>query len=217
MAFLDGSLAKLVESLKTTEKNLNDSPNRTGGVKRFTDLFPTLRSYVADLPMKNQTQSTIKVGVELLKQKGIYCYDYVDSPQALDIDHLPSIEDFYNKLTNTACDPADYSHAQKVWDYFGCKTLRDYHDIYINTDVALLSDVFQHFRSMCLKYYKLDPAGRYMSSPQMFWDAMMKYTGVKLDVLTDRKMYLFFEKSKRGGTTFMNEQKVCNREQQVYS
>jgi hypothetical protein len=206
MAFLDGSLANLVESLRKTEMTLNDAPNRNGGVKRFTDLFPTLRSYVADLPMKNRTRSTVKVGVELLKQKGIYCYDYVNSPQALDVDHLPSIEDFYNKLTNTACKPADYSHAQKVWDYFGCKTLRDYHDIYLNTDVALLADVFQHFRSMCLKYYKLDPAGCYMSSPQMFWDAMLKFTGVKLDVLTDHEMYLFFEKSKRGGTTFMNEQ-----------
>jgi hypothetical protein len=65
---------------------------------------------------------------------------------------------------------------------------------------------FQHFRSKCLKYYKLDPAGCYMSSPQMFWDTMLKFTGVKLDVLTDHKMYLFFVKSKRGGTTFMNEQ-----------
>jgi hypothetical protein len=40
MAFLDGSLAKSVNSLKTTEKNLNDTPTRTGGVKRFTDPIP---------------------------------------------------------------------------------------------------------------------------------------------------------------------------------
>jgi hypothetical protein len=150
-------------------------------------------------------RSTIRVGVELLKQKGIFCYVYVDSPEALNVDHLPSIEEFHNKLTNTACDPDDYSHAQKVWDYFGCKTLRDYHDIYLNTDVALLADVFQNFRSVCLKYYKLDPVV-YMSAPQFFWDSMLKFTGVKLDVLTDHEMYLFFERSKRGGTTFMNEQ-----------
>jgi hypothetical protein len=206
MAFLDGSLAKSVEPLRATEISLN-GPTRTGGVKRFTNLFPTLRSYVMDLKnMKNRQPSTVRVGVELLKQKGIFCYDYVDSPQALDVDHLPPIEDFYNKLTDTPCDPADDSHALKVWDYFGCQTLRDYHDIYLNTDVALLADVFQNFRSICLKYYKIDPAGRYISVPQMFWDAMLKFTGVKLDVMTDHEMYLFFEKSKRGGTTFMNEQ-----------
>jgi hypothetical protein len=203
--FLDGSLAKSVESLKVTETSLNDKPTRNGGVKKFTDLFPILRSYVSELPIKNRKRSTIRVGVELLKQKGIFCYDYVDSPEALNVDHLPSIKEFYNKLTNTACDPDDYSHAQKVWDYFGCKTLRDYHDIYLNTDVALLADVFQKFRSVCLKYYKLDPVV-YMSAPQFLWDSMLKFTGVKLDVLTDHEMYLLFEKSKRGGTTFMNEQ-----------
>jgi hypothetical protein len=44
-----------------------------------------------------------------------------------------------------------------------------------------------------------------MSAPQ-FWDDMLKFTGVKLDVMTDHKIYRFWEKSKRGGTTFMNEQ-----------
>jgi hypothetical protein len=51
--------------------------------------------------------STIRVGMELLKQKGIFCYDYVDSIQALDFDHSPSIEEFYNTLTDTPCDPQD--------------------------------------------------------------------------------------------------------------
>jgi hypothetical protein len=78
LAFLNGSLAKSVESLRATEISLNGA-TRTGGVKRFTNLFPTLRSYVMDL--KNMKKlSTVRVGVELLKQKGIFCYDYVDSP-----------------------------------------------------------------------------------------------------------------------------------------
>jgi hypothetical protein len=206
MAFLDGSLAKSVESLKATEASFNSKKTRTSRDRAFTNFFPVLRSYVKDLPMKNHEMSTIKVGMELLKQKGIFCYDYVDSIEALDVDHLPSIEDFYNRLTDTPCDPQDYSHAQKVWDYFGCKTLRDYHDIYLNTDVALLADVFQNFRKLCFKYYKLDPAGCYMSAPQMFWDAMLKHTGVKLDVMVDHEMYLFWERHLRGGTTFLNEQ-----------
>jgi hypothetical protein len=83
MAFLDGSLAKSVESLKVTETSLNDGPTRNGGVERSIDLFPTVLSYVEELPIKNRKRSTIRVGVELLKQKGIFCYDYVDSPEAL--------------------------------------------------------------------------------------------------------------------------------------
>jgi hypothetical protein len=153
----------------------------------------------------NRKLSTVKAGFELLKQKGIFCYDYVDSPEALDVDHLPSIEEFHNKLTDSPCDPDDYLHAQKVWDYFGCKTLRDYHDIYLHTDVVLLADVFHKFRSFCIKDYKINPVA-YISAPQMFSDAMLKYTGVKLNVIVDHEMYLFWEKHKLGETTFLNEQ-----------
>ena len=205
MAFLEGSLAKSVESLKATEQALNSKPTRNDRAKRFTHYFPTLRNYVKDLPMKNHEMSTIKQGMELLKQKGVFCYDYVDSIQALDLDRLPPIEDFFNKLTDTPCCHEDYVHAQKVWKFFRCKTLRDYHDIYLNTDVALLADVFQNFRQLCFKFYRIDPVV-YISAPQMFWDAMLKFTGVKLDVMLDHEMYLFWEKHMRGGTTFLNEQ-----------
>jgi hypothetical protein len=40
----------------------------------------------------------------------------------------------------------------------------------------------------------------------MFWDAMLKFTGVKLDVMVDHDMYLFGERHLRGGMTFLNEQ-----------
>jgi hypothetical protein len=56
-----------------------------------------------------------------------------------------------------------------------------------------------------LKYCKINPAGCYMSAPQMFWDAMLKFTGVKLDVMVDHDMYLIWERHLRGGTTFLNE------------
>ena len=205
MAFLEGSLAKSVESLKATEKARNSQPTRNKMPKRFTHYFPTLRNYVKDLPMKNREMSTIKHGMDLLKQKGVFCYDYVNSIDALELDHLPSIDDFYNRLTDSPCSLEDYEHAQKVWKFFRCKTLRDYHDIYLNTDVALLADVFQNFRQLCFKFYKIDPVV-FISAPQMFWDAMLKFTGVKLDVMLDHEMYLFWEKHMRGGTTFLNEQ-----------
>ena len=36
------------------------------------------------------------------------------------------------------------------------KTLADYHDIYMNTDVLILCDVFENFRNACLHHYLLD-------------------------------------------------------------
>ena len=57
----------------------------------------------------------------------------------------------------------DYQHAQRVWKEFGIHNLRDYHDLYFRTDVALLANVYEAFRDTCLKHYKLDPAHFYTS------------------------------------------------------
>jgi hypothetical protein len=59
----------------------------------------------------------------------------------------------------------------------------EYHDLYLLTDVLLLADIFENFRDMCLDYYQLDPS-HYLALPHFAWDAMLKYTGVELDLVT---------------------------------
>ena len=86
---------------------------------------------------------------------------------------------------------------------FNCEHLGDYHDLYLKTDVLLLADVFEDFRRACLGSYKLDPA-HYISAPGLSWDAMLKRTGVKLDLLSDVNMYQFIEKGMRGGTSYIS-------------
>ena len=58
----------------------------------------------------------------------------------------------------------DYKHAQNVWNTFNLKSMGQYHDLYLKSDVLLLADVFEKFRKTCLKYYKLDPC-HYFTSP----------------------------------------------------
>ena len=79
-------------------------------------------------------------------------------------------------------------------------TFGDYHDVYLTTDVLLLADVFETFRDMCLENYRLDPAHFY-TAPGLAWQAALKYTGIKLELLTDYDMLLMFEKGIRGGIT----------------
>ena len=80
---------------------------------------------------------------------------------------------------------------------FDMKTMRDYHDLYLKTDVLLLADVFENFRDVCLTNYRLDPAW-YYRSPGLAWDACLKYTKVELALLSDPGMLLTIEKGIRG-------------------
>ena len=59
-------------------------------------------------------------------------------------------EEFYSKLNDSDISLEDFKHAQKVWDRFKMKSFREYHDLYLLTDVVLLADVFEIFRDVCL-------------------------------------------------------------------
>ena len=52
----------------------------------------------------------------------------------------------------------DYKHAQNVWKTFNIADMGMYHDLYMDSDVLLLTDVFENFSDTCLNIYKLDPA-----------------------------------------------------------
>ena len=93
--------------------------------------------------------STISKGSDLLYRKGIYPYEYMDSWERFTETKLPDKEKFYSKLNDEHITDEEYARAQAVWEVFECKTLGDYHDLDVKTDVALLTDVFENFRNLC--------------------------------------------------------------------
>lgn len=135
---------------------------------------------------------------KLLLRKGVFPYDYISSVDRLEETSLPSRDNFFNKLTDRECTIEDYSHAENVWTTFNCRNLDDYLMLYLKTDVLLLTDVFENFRKVCKNIYKLDPC-HYYTAPGLSWDAMLKITKVKLELLTDINMVLFLQKGIRGG------------------
>ena len=140
--------------------------------------------------------------LQLMKQKGVYPYDYMSNFDKFNDTQLPTKDEFYSQMNNTHITDEEYSHAQNVWNTFQLKTMGEYHDLYLKSDVLLLADVFENFRKTCLEYYRLDPC-HYFTSPGLSWDAMLKMTEVKLELITDIDMYQFVEKGMRGGISYI--------------
>ncbi|KAK3103044.1 hypothetical protein FSP39_016008 [Pinctada imbricata] len=181
--FLSTSLQKLVENLSEED------------VSKFSHLH----SYV-----QNSHPGNAKIKMELLSRKGVYPYRYMNSFCRFSETNLPSKEAFYNDLTESNISEEDYFHAQLVWDVLNIKNLGEYHDLYMETDVHLLADVFENFRTLCLNKYDLDPAHFY-TSPGLAWQAALKMTGVELELFTDPDMHLFIEKGLRGGVAMITK------------
>ena len=171
----------------------------------FQFMSSSLDNLIKNLPdeaFKYTKQEFKKEQFNLMKQKGIYPYDYMDSFNRFNETQLPNKQDFYSILNNEHISDEQYMHAQNVWNTFNIKTMGDYHDLYLKSDILLLADVFENFRKTCLQYYKLDPC-HYFTSPGLSWDAMLKMTNIKLELMNDIDMFQFIEKGMRGGTSYI--------------
>ena len=134
----------------------------------------------------------------LLLRKGVYPYEYMDSWERYDETSSPDKEAFYSSLNMGDITDIDYGHEKKVFKNFDNKNLGECYDLYVQNDILLLPDVFENFRNKCIEIYELDSA-YLLSAPGLAWQACLKKTDVKLEVLTDVDMLLMIEKKTRGG------------------
>ena len=214
------------------QMNINAIPNNMekymafmlGNHLTFIDSFQfmssSLEKLVSNLPkesLKYTSQKFKGKKLDLMSQKGVYPYDFMDSFDKFK-EKLPSKEDFYSILNDEHITDKDYQHAQTVWDTFSLKTMGEYHDLYLKSDILLLADVFENFRRTCLEYYKLDPC-HYFTSPGLSWDAMLKMTDIKLELMTDIDMFQFIEKGMRGGISYIANRygKANNKYMKTYN
>ena len=115
----------------------------------------------------------------------------MDSRKKFNEESLPDKESFYSELSKEGITNEDQAHAQKVWEVFKVKNFGEYHDLYVQNDT-------RYARDKCLEIYELDPA-HFLSAPGLAWQACLKKTNVKLELLTDNDMLMMFEEGTRGG------------------
>ena len=74
--------------------------------------------------------------------------------------------------------------------------MKNYYDLHLKFDV-LLDDRFEKFRNNSLKSYGLRPS-HYLNATSLSWDVILKMTKIKLELIPDLYMYLFFEEGAIG-------------------
>ena len=202
------SFTKSIKGGQYTDKK-GDIKNKFFRI-RFLDSYKfmgsSLETLVNNLPkdaFKNLERYYTGKKAELIKRKGFYPYEYMNTEERFKETKLPPKEAFYSRLSGKGITKGDYKHALNVWNVFNMKTFKDYHELYNETDVLLLADVFESFRDLCLKIYSLDPA-HYFTAPGLAWDACLKITKVVLELLSNPDMLLMFERCIRGGISMVS-------------
>ena len=190
LQFLD-SFAFLGTSLDSLAKNL---------LKDGKGKFKHTLSYQSNSACGRMTEEQ----ENLILKKGVYPYEYMDNFEKFHETQLPEMENFYSTLTEVNISDDEYNHAQNVWNKFNIQNLGEYHDLYLKTDVLLLTDIFENFRITAMSYYNLDPCSKnYFTLPGYAWDSLLLKTGISLDQLTDIDKYIFCEKGLRGGISMI--------------
>jgi len=150
---------------------------------------------------------------KIMTKKGYFPYEWFDCIDKLKIPIKDlKKEHFDNQLTLSKITEEKWKEVLNIIDKLGITTFEEYHDFYLNIDVNGLADVFENFRNTSLQYYKLDPC-HYVGTPSFGWDAMLLMTNIKLELLKDIDMYLFYEKGIRGGQSviFSKYEKANNK------
>ena len=133
----------------------------------------------------------------LLLREGVYPYECMDSWERFNETSLPDKKAFCSELNLKDIFDKDYGHTQKEFKELKLKNLGDYDDLYIQSDTLLLADVFENFKNKYIEIHELDPV-HFLSASGLAWQACLKKTRVKLELLTDINILLMVEKGTRG-------------------
>ena len=121
--------------------------------------------------------------------------------------NFPPIEKFFNDLTNTSCTLEDYKFAVNVYKSFNCKNLYEYTILYNHTDTLILAEIMMVYRKVIQDHFQMD-IHHFLGIPGLSFNIMLKISKVKLELISDPEMSDFFQKSIRGGMSFITTRKA---------
>ena len=159
-------------SLNDLSKNLNDE-NKFITKEHFSDNF------------------------ELMKYKVCFPYEFITKENIYN-ENLPSIENFYCSLKLYNISEKDYNKTLEIYKSLNCKNIKEYLDIYLKLDICLQADIFNVFRNCIFDKFEID-CSKYITSCSLSLDLMLKYTGVKIELISDISIFDYVNSSILGG------------------
>ena len=186
--FLSTSLEKLVEGLKNKED--------------ISNFKYTIQYFGLDMALN-------------ACRKGVYPYEWMNDITKFLEKEFPAYENFYSRVSCSNVKYEDYLWGKNMYyNVLKCKNMGDYHDFYLKTDVLLLADVFENFRTLSLNHFKLD-AANYTTLPSMSYDALlinMKENSYYMMQIPDEETRLFYDEHKIGAVcqVFQNKHVKAN-------
>ena len=160
------------ESLNDLSKNLNDK-----------DKFITKEHFLNNF--------------ELLEYKTCFPYKFITKENIYN-ENLPSIENFYSSLKLDGISTEDYNKTLEIYKKLNCKNIKEYLDIYLKLDICLQADIFNVSRNCIWDKFEID-CSKYITSCSLSLDLMLKYTGVKIELIRDISIFDYVNSSILGG------------------
>ena len=150
-----------------------------------------------DNKYKYETKKEFKDKFELINKKMNFPYEWMNEDN-LKSKELPKIKDFYYSIKLETISEKEYNKTKEIYHKLEFKNIKEYLDTYLKLDITLLCDVFENFRKDIWDRFVLH-CSKYISSPSLSKDCMLKFSGVKIEHIKDIEMYDFINNSVIGG------------------
>ena len=136
---------------------------------------------------------------KFLTQKLAYPFEYFNSivDYQKPVDNFKK-EDFFSKLKNKCPDDEEIERTKKTIERFNIKDGDELKEIYLKSDVLLLTCVCDKFIKVSVKEFGINPL-YCVSLPGYTWQCGLKYSGITSQTLQYKDMILLVENNILGG------------------
>ena len=161
------------------------------------------------------TKEHFQDNFQLMKYKVCFPYEFITKEKTYNKE-LPSIENFYSSLKLDNITKEDYNKTLEIYKKLNCKNIKEYLDTCLKLDICLQADLFNVFRNTIWNKFEIDCI-KYITSCSLSLDLMLKYTGVKIELIRDISIFDYVNLSILGGICIASQNIADNKNGMISS